>query len=206
MAFSGMPIGSNHIGRFTRSIPWGDGIPNNYLDCYIYRLLSQGANRAVGRRYLANLTGLRERDLRRLIEKERRAGIPILSNDRDGYYLPADAEEVRKFLKSMYHRADAIRKTADAIRDAYKLEEWPRSREKSRLFPAPDPFDTLLTRFRRPFGTFSACFRSDKKTLKSVINAFFDWNQKLFECLILLLAHLAHLTRLCVFVSFNTVG
>ena len=89
----------------------------------IYRLLSQGANRAVGRRYLANLTGLRERDLRRLIEKERRAGIPILSNDRDGYYLPADAEEVRKFLKSMYHRADAIRKTADAIRDAYKLEE-----------------------------------------------------------------------------------
>ena len=44
----------------------------------IYRLLSQGASRAVGRRYLANLTGLRERDLRRLIERERRAGIPIL--------------------------------------------------------------------------------------------------------------------------------
>ena len=88
----------------------------------IYKLLRQGAENAASRRYLANLTGLRERDLRRLIERERRAGIPILSNARDGYYLPADAEEVRRFLKSMYRRADSIRTTADAIRDAYKLE------------------------------------------------------------------------------------
>ena len=88
----------------------------------IYRLLRQGADNATPRRRLANLTGLRERDLRRLIEKERRAGIPILSNDRDGYYLPANAGEVKRFLESMYRRADSIRQTADAIRNAYTLE------------------------------------------------------------------------------------
>ena len=85
----------------------------------IYPLLQQGADNATSRRYLANLTGLPERDSRRKIEKERRAGIPILSNDRDGYFLPASAGEVRRFLESMYRRADNIRKTADAIRDAY---------------------------------------------------------------------------------------
>lgn len=79
---------------------------------FIESLLLCGAENAIPRRDLINLTGFPDRELRRLIELERRDGAPILSDNQRGYFLPADVEEVRRFVRSMRHRAAQIRLTA----------------------------------------------------------------------------------------------
>jgi hypothetical protein len=55
-----------------------------------------------------------------MIERERRAGALILSDNASGYYLAANSEEVKRFVSSMRHRADEILKTTDAVEQAAK--------------------------------------------------------------------------------------
>ena len=56
--------------------------------------------------------------VRRQIERERRAGELIVSNNRDGYYLTDDPAEAQRFARSMRGRASEIVKTARAIEEA----------------------------------------------------------------------------------------
>ena len=58
------------------------------------------------------MTGLRDRELRLMIEAERRQGIPILSDNIHGYWLSDDSAEIKKFSRSMKRRAAEIRLTA----------------------------------------------------------------------------------------------
>ncbi|EHM37987.1 hypothetical protein [Flavonifractor plautii] len=78
-------------------------------------LLLPGRENAIPRRELERLTGLDGRTVRLMIERERREGRPILADNATGYYLPATEHERAACVRSMRHRADEIRKTAEAI-------------------------------------------------------------------------------------------
>lgn len=82
---------------------------------FIADLLHPGAENGVMLRDLVALTGWPERDVRLQIEAERRRGIPILSNCKTGYYLPANDDERARFVRSMRHRAQEILRAADAV-------------------------------------------------------------------------------------------
>ena len=64
---------------------------------------------------LVRLTGWTEREVRQQIHRERRQHIPILSNNRDGYFLPGNPQERASCVRSMRHRAGEILAAAKAI-------------------------------------------------------------------------------------------
>lgn len=81
-------------------------------------LLLCGSENAISRRDLMALTGYKDRELRLLIEAERRQGIPILSDCIGGYFLPASEEERQRCVRSLRRRAKEIEDTATAIEQA----------------------------------------------------------------------------------------
>lgn len=81
-------------------------------------LLLCGAENAISRRDLMALTGYKDRELRLLIEAERRQGIPILSDCVGGYFLPASEAERQQCVRSLRRRAKEIENTATAIEQA----------------------------------------------------------------------------------------
>lgn len=81
--------------------------------------LLTGAENAIPRRHLRQLTGLSDRDLRRQIQAARLAGDPILSSTTaGGYYLPADNAELEHFVRSMRGRSREIEAVAAAVEGA----------------------------------------------------------------------------------------
>ena len=78
-------------------------------------LLLEGQENAIPLRQLKAMTGRRGRDLRKQIERERRRGIPILSDNVGGYFLPANEGEREQFVKSMRHRAGEILKSPGPV-------------------------------------------------------------------------------------------
>lgn len=83
--------------------------------------LPHGQDNAVPLEHLVILTGMNERDVRRQIEAERRAGVLILSDNQHGYWLTDDPAEALRFARSMRRRAGAILKTASAVERAAGL-------------------------------------------------------------------------------------
>lgn len=81
-------------------------------------LLGTGRESAITRRELEQLTGLDGRSVRLLIERERRAGTPILADSTNGYFLPATDDERAACVRSLRHRAREILTTARAIEQA----------------------------------------------------------------------------------------
>ena len=81
----------------------------------ISRLLSHGRENAIPLRHLTAMTKLDGRTVRAMITAERLAGIPILSDNSTGYYLPGDDAEKVQFIRSMKHRAKEIERAAEAI-------------------------------------------------------------------------------------------
>lgn len=81
-------------------------------------LLSSGRKNAVYLRNLCDLTGLDGRTVRHLINAERLAGVPIVSDSHNGYYIASSEEEKRDFVRGMRSRAKAINKTAKAVERA----------------------------------------------------------------------------------------
>lgn len=100
--------GPHSYPQSTTSLPLGQ-------DAHIAKLLSVGAGHAIPLHDLVALTGWSEREVRRQIERERRRGVPILSDNMSGYFLPANENELAQFIKSMRHRAGEILKSAAAI-------------------------------------------------------------------------------------------
>lgn len=83
----------------------------------IWPLLGIGVDNAVSRSALANLLQLSERDVRRLVSQERRAGLPICSDvERAGYFRPATLADVERVERSMRNRARETAAVADALR------------------------------------------------------------------------------------------
>ena len=81
----------------------------------ISRLLSHGRENAIPLRHLTAMTKLDGRTVRAMITAERLAGVPILSDNSTGYYLPGDDAEKLQFIRSMKHRAKEIERAAEAI-------------------------------------------------------------------------------------------
>lgn len=77
--------------------------------------LSCGQQNAVHLRRLASTIGENPRIVRRMIEKERREGCPIVSDNLHGYWIADDPVEAQRFARSMYHRSLEIWKTAAAV-------------------------------------------------------------------------------------------
>lgn len=84
----------------------------------ISELLLHGAGNGVGLRDLSRVTSLSEREVRQAIQHERLNGVPILSNNRDGYFLPKNEAEITACVRSLRHRANEVLRTADSIENA----------------------------------------------------------------------------------------
>lgn len=78
-------------------------------------LLSHGQENAVPLRQLVALTNTDGRTIREKIAVERLAGVPILSDNATGYYLPGNNGEKERFVRSMRNRAREIERAADAV-------------------------------------------------------------------------------------------
>ena len=78
-------------------------------------------------RDLSRLTGLDGRSVRREIERERRAGAPIVSEAGRGYWMGSPVE-VRRFVRSMRRRASEIIRTAEAVRGMDVCEDKARDK------------------------------------------------------------------------------
>lgn len=84
----------------------------------IAAFLLHGRENAQPLRHLVAMTGWDEREIRKAIERERRAGVLIVSDNRHGYWLAESPAEAQKFARSMHHRAREILRTAQAIKEA----------------------------------------------------------------------------------------
>lgn len=84
----------------------------------IASFLLHGQENAVPLCELVRVTKLDSRTVRAMIACERKAGFPILSDNVNGYFLPADDLERVRFVRSMRHRALEILKAAAAVEKA----------------------------------------------------------------------------------------
>nr|DAF83447.1 MAG TPA: PURINE OPERON REPRESSOR OPERON REPRESSOR, HELIX-TURN-HELIX DOMAIN [Caudoviricetes sp.] len=81
----------------------------------IVDLLSHGQENAIPLRQIAGLTNIDERTIREKIAAERLSGVPILSDNKTGYFLPANEKEKERFVQNMKHRAKEIERAAKAV-------------------------------------------------------------------------------------------
>ena len=107
---------------FGASSCWEDSTRRSPLS----RALSRGAANALPGRELQRLLGLRSlRDVSALIERARRAGVPVCAScdgKNPGYYLPASTDELEHYLKSLRGRCREVTRTLaalEAVRDGW---------------------------------------------------------------------------------------
>lgn len=81
----------------------------------IANLLSYGPQNGLHLSDLVRLTDRTGRDVRREIQFERLQGVPILSNNVDGYFLPETEEERASCVRSLRNQAREIMATAEAL-------------------------------------------------------------------------------------------
>ena len=81
-------------------------------------LLQTGAENGTMLRELVAMTGMDERSVRLQIQRERKAGRLILSDNRSGYFLPENPVDVQRFARSMSRRAAEIAGIARAAENA----------------------------------------------------------------------------------------
>ena len=84
-------------------------------ELHIADFLSHGPENGVTLRHLKTLTNLPGREIRRMIERERRDGCPIVSDCQRGYWLAETQAEIETFCRSMRARAAEIQRTVAAV-------------------------------------------------------------------------------------------
>lgn len=92
----------------------------------IFDLLPVGAEYAISRRQLSQITGLPDRRLRRKIAEERKAGLLILSSTAEvggGYFRPADTQELRQWVAMMTAHINATLAVIRAAQEAIAAAE-----------------------------------------------------------------------------------
>ena len=83
----------------------------------IASLLMTGCENGLHLSELVQITGWTEREVRRQIQFERKAGHLILSDCEHGYFLPGEISEVRRFIRSMSRRSREIATISRAAED-----------------------------------------------------------------------------------------
>ena len=101
----------------------------------IHELLMNEGHPLTGSR-LADLTGLKKREVEAIIQKERREGFPICATSQ-GYYLAETSEELDRYCQKLKRQAIEVFKTRQAL---IKLATMPEEEE-----PSPDELETILT-------------------------------------------------------------
>lgn len=83
----------------------------------IAELLGVGKENARTGKELAAVLGCDIRDVTAAIERERREGQPICAatGDNPGYFIAADAEELKEYCDNIHHRAAELYKTRRAL-------------------------------------------------------------------------------------------
>ena len=99
--------GSNSRNQHTTAADGGQGAVSS--------LLLEGRSNALHLADLVRLTGWPERDVRKAIQRERQRGSPILSDNKNGYFLPQSEVEKVQFVRSMRCRAREILRAANAV-------------------------------------------------------------------------------------------
>lgn len=89
----------------------------------ISEYLLVGAENGQTMRDLCALLNLNGRQFRRLVEQERRSGVPICSDPIAGYFLAADQREITQFVRQMRGRAKEILTTAAAVEGCGMMNE-----------------------------------------------------------------------------------
>lgn len=92
----------------------------------VEEILHTGIQNALSPEYLTAVLNLGTvRALQKQIERERREGAVILSSTQPPgrYYLPANREEVRQFVRTLENRAGETMRALDSARKY--LEEFP---------------------------------------------------------------------------------
>ena len=102
--------GGNPYRNYTTTQNGGQGT--------ISRLLMEGSENGLHLQDLVRLTGEDPRTVRKMIHEERRRGVPILSNSKDGYYLPGNEYERAECVRQMRGRAREILAAARSIEKA----------------------------------------------------------------------------------------
>ena len=82
----------NPYGNYTTTQSGGQGT--------ISRLLMEGAGNGLHLQDLVRLTGEDQRTVRKMIHEERRRGVPILSDNASGYFLPGSQQEREACVQS----------------------------------------------------------------------------------------------------------
>lgn len=100
----------NPYGNYTSEQSGGQGT--------ISRLLMEGSENGLHFQDLVRLTGEDQRTIRKMIHEERRQGVPILSDNASGYFLPGSQQERDACVRSLRHRAKEILAAARAIEKA----------------------------------------------------------------------------------------
>jgi biotin operon repressor len=103
----------NPYGNYTTTQSGGQGT--------ISRLLMEGAGNGLHLQDLVRLTGEDQRTVRKMIHEERRRGVPILSDNASGYFLPGSQQEREACVQSLRHRAKEILAAAEAIENAAEV-------------------------------------------------------------------------------------
>ncbi len=85
--------------------------------------LGTGEESALPMRHLKSILHRDSRTIRLMIEAERRRGVPILSNNQTGYYLAENEDEIKRFTRSMRHRALEILRTVAIIEGVIRKDE-----------------------------------------------------------------------------------
>lgn len=86
--------------------------------CQILDYLSTGRQSAHTAAEIAEWMGNRPRDITRMVERARLQGAPVCAtcaNDRPGYYLAENADELQAYLHSFRRRRRNMLKTEDAL-------------------------------------------------------------------------------------------
>ena len=119
---SGRAVGSDRAGQQSRKqYNTGQGKKTS-----IYDLLPVVAENAVSRRQLSAITGIPDRQLRRRIAEERRAGLLILSSTAEvggGYFRAADVQELRRWVAMMTAHTNATIEVIRAAQEAIAAAE-----------------------------------------------------------------------------------
>ena len=84
----------------------------------ILSFLRSGAENAMPLRDLRNTTGIDGRTIRRAIREARLRGVPVVSDDENGYWISENPAEIRRFVHSMRNRAKEIAAVAEAVEKA----------------------------------------------------------------------------------------
>ena len=103
----------NPYGNYTTTQSGGQGT--------ISRLLMEGAGNGLHLQDLVRLTGEDQRTVRKMIHEERWRGVPILSDNASGYFLPGSQQEREACVQSLRHRAKEILAAAEAIENAAEV-------------------------------------------------------------------------------------